>query len=60
MKKAYIQPETKLCQAQPEAVLDFTVSVDPNQEGNQEEAEAEQALWDDDQTLHRHRSVWTD
>ena len=60
MKKAYIQPETKLYLAQPEAVLDFTVSVDPNQEGNQEEAEAEQALWDDDQKLSRHRSVWTD
>ncbi len=60
MKKAYIQPESKQCQASSETLLDFTVSVDPNQEGNQEEAEAEQALWDDDQKLPRHRSVWTD
>ena len=56
MKKIYCQPEAKQWQAHSEPLLDFSIKVDPSQEGNQEEAESAEYNWDNACSLHK--KVW--
>lgn len=59
MKIRYIQPEVKETGILTEAMLDY-ISVDPSQEGNQEEAESQEYQWDETAEWHSHlqTNVW--